>query len=272
MEIIGQYDAVIAGLDSFPAEIISKAPHLRIIARRGIGFDKIDLEYCKRKGIAVTNTPVPEEHLAVAEFAIGLIIDVLRNITISHVSLQKQSWEREAFLGRDLMTSHAGILGLGNIGGTTAGILKSMGVKVSYCDPYVTDDRYRKVDIETLFRECDLISVHLPKTPDTVGMINARLLSLMKKGSYLVNTSRGEAFNELDVVKSLENGTLRGVATDVFSEEPPHNSLLLSRKDVIATPHIAAFSENSFLKIDTICVQNVHRVLLENLEPMFRVV
>lgn len=272
MEAIGDYHAVIAGLDSFSTDVLRKAGNLKIIARRGIGFDKIDLDYCRKNGIAVTNTPVPQEHLAVAEFAVGLMIDVLRNISASHISLQDKSWEREAFVGRDLLTSHVGILGLGHIGGTTAKILKGMGVKLSYCDPFVDDERYRKVDIETLFRECDLISVHLPKTSETLGIVNDKVLSLMKKGSYIVNTSRGEVLNDSDVVRHIEVGTLRGVATDVFSREPPENNVLFSRKEVITTPHIAAFSENSFLNIDTICVRNVRRVLLEDAEPEFRIV
>lgn len=271
LEVIDQYDAVIAGLDDFTPSVIERGQKLKIIARRGIGYDKIDLVACRKKGIAVTNTPVPEEHLAVGEFAVGLILDVLRNITASHISLKNGSWEREAFVGRDLTTSRVGILGLGNIGGNAARILKSMGVLVSYCDPYVDDERYRKVDIDTLFRESDIISVHLPKTPETMGLVNASRLSLMKKGSYIINTSRGEVLNDEDIVSYLENGTLRGVATDVFIEEPPENNPLLSRKEVIATPHIAAFSENSFLHIDTICVENVTNVLLKGTQPKFRI-
>lgn len=272
VETISQYDAVIAGLDAFTPSVIRKASNLKIIARRGIGYDKIDLPSCRERGILVTNTPVPEEHLAVAEFAVGLILDVIRNITASHISLQNKSWEREAFVGRDLANSTVGILGLGNIGGTTARILKAMGAHVIYCDPYVNDSRYRKVDLDTLFRESDVVSVHLPKTHETMGLVNTSRLSLMKRGSFLVNTSRGEVLNDADIVSALDNGILRQVATDVFSEEPPEHNLLLSRSDVIATPHIAAFSENSFLHIDTICVENVTNVLLNGTLPKFRIV
>ena len=272
IDIIGQFDAVIAGLDDFTPSVIQKASNLKIIARRGIGFDKIDLPSCRERGILVTNTPVPEEHLAVGEFAVGLILDVIRNITASHISLQSKSWEREAFVGRDLANSTVGILGLGNIGGTTARILKAMGAQVIYCDPYVDDNRYRKVDVETLFRESDVISVHLPKTHETMGLVNESKLSLMKKGSFLVNTSRGEVLNDKDIVSALDNGILRGVATDVFSEEPPEDCVLLYRNDVLATPHIAAFSENSFLHIDTICVENVTNVLLNGTLPKFRII
>ena len=94
----------------------------------------------------------------------------------------------------------------------------------------------------------------------------------MKKDSYIVNTSRGEVLNERDVCKFIDNGTLKGVATDVFSTEPPVKNLLLSRSEIIATPHIAAFSENSFRKIDSVCVENVYRVLIENTQPRFRIV
>lgn len=272
LKIIDQYDGIIAGLDSFSHKVLKNASNLKIIARRGIGFDKIDLDYCRQHGIYVTNTPVSEEHLAVAEFTVGLIIDVLRSITASHNSLRNGSWEREAFVGKDLMTSHIGIFGLGHIGGRTAQILNSMGVKVSYCDPYVNDVRYNKVDAKTLFEQCDVISVHLPKTPQTIGIVNEQLLSRMKRGSYLINTSRGEVLNDKDVYKYLDSGILKGVATDVFDQEPPNNNILCSRRDVITTPHIAAFSESSFLKIDSICIRNIKNVLLENEEPVFRVV
>ncbi|MEM3192391.1 MAG: phosphoglycerate dehydrogenase [Candidatus Parvarchaeota archaeon] len=272
IRLIPEYDAVIAGLDPFTSAVIEEAKHLKIIARRGIGYNNIDLEACKRKGIVVTNTPVPEEHLAVAEFTVGMIFNVLRNITLSHNSLQSGSWERRAFLGKDLYTSHVGILGLGKIGREVARMLTAMGIRVSYYDPYVNDDRYRKVDADTLFRECDVISVHLPLTPETRGFVNAKRLSLMKKGSYIVNTSRGEVLVESDVVSYIDNGTLRGVATDVFSQEPPKNSLLFSRRAVITTPHIGAYSENSFLKIDCACVEAVYNVLIERKEPKFRIV
>ena len=272
LDIIDQFDAVIAGLDNFTSSVIEKGTKLKIIARRGIGYDKIDLDSCARRGVIVTNTPVPEEHLAVAEFTIGLILDVMRNITFSYNSLHENSWEREAFVGKDLLSSHVGILGLGHIGGETARILSSMGVNVSYCDPYVDDHRYRKVDINTLFEECNVISIHLPKTEETIGLVDSHKISRMKKGSCIVNTSRGEVLNELDVCEFIDNGTLKGVATDVFQIEPPVRNALLSRKEVIATPHIAAFSENSFLKIDSVCVENVYRVLIENAQPRFVIV
>lgn len=272
MDIISEYDGIIAGLDSFSAKVLEKASKLKIIARRGIGYDKVDLNYCRSHAIYVTNTPVPEEHLAVSEFAVGLIIDVLRSITMSNISLKGGSWEREAFVGRDLITSHVGIFGLGHIGSRTAEILSSLGVKISYCDPYVDDIRYPKVNAETLFEQCDIISVHLPKTDETIGIVNEKLLSRMKRGSYLINTSRGEVFNDRDVVKFLDLGILKGVATDVFDSEPPEGNLLLLRNDVITTPHIAAFSEKSFLAIDSICVRNVKNVLLENKQPLFRIV
>ena len=272
IEIIGSYEAVIAGLDDFTPSVIKNASNLKIIARRGIGYDKIDLPSCRERGIIVTNTPVPEEHLAVAEFAVGLILDIMRNITSSHISLSGNSWEREAFVGRDLANSTVGILGLGNIGGTTARILKAMGARVIYCDTYVDFGKYQKVDLDTLFRESDVVSVHLPKTTETIGLVNEGRLSLMKRGSFLVNTSRGEVLNDKDVAEALDKGILRGVATDVFSEEPPEDCVLLYRDDVIATPHIAAFSENSFLHIDTICVENVTNVLLNGTMPKYRIV
>jgi len=271
MEIIPEYDAVIAGLDPFTSSIIEKAKKLKIIARRGIGYDNIDLEACRKKGVIVTITPVPEEHLAVAEFTVGLIIDLVRNITFSSISLKSGSWERQAFLGKNIKDLTVGIIGLGNIGRNVARILTVLGAQVIYYDPYVEDKSYRKVDLETLFRESDVITIHVPKTKETIGMVNKRLLSLMKKGSYLVNTSRAEIMVEEDVIWALENRILKGVAVDVFKDEPPRHDLLAFRKDVITTPHIAAFTERAFEAIDNLCVENIENVLLYGKEPKYRV-
>ena len=270
--IIGEYDAIIAGLDPFTDGILKKANRLKIIARRGIGYDKVNLETCKMKNIILTNTPVPEEHEAVAEFTLGAILDITRNITFSSVSLKGRSWQRQKFLGRGLKDMTIGILGLGNIGLRVAEILRSLGSSIIYSDPFVENDRFNKVDIKELFMTSDLVSIHIPKNEDTIGLINKSLFSLMKRGSYLVNTARAEVLNMTDLEMFVKNGTIASVALDVFPSEPPDNYNFIENGRVLATPHVAAFTESSFKSIDKICYTNVVNVLLKEREPEFRII
>ncbi len=267
--MIGEYDAVIAGLDPFSSEVIRKANKLKIIARRGIGFDKVDLESCRKRNIFVTNTPIPEEHQAVAEFTVGLIFDLIRNISKSSLSLKGGSWERAKFLGEGIQDITIGIIGLGKIGARVANLLSSLGSHVIYSDPYVEDPRYSKVDLSQLFRSADVVTIHTPKTNETFGMVNRDLLKLMKKGSCIVNTARGEVMNMQDLYEYMENGTIDSVAMDVFEVEPPENMSRMKDSRFLTTPHIAAYSRISFERIDEICYNNVRKVLLDAALPEF---
>jgi D-3-phosphoglycerate dehydrogenase len=271
VKIIQDYNAVIAGLDFFSERVIERANKLKIIARRGIGFDKIDLVSCRKKGILVTNTPVSQEHQAVAEFTIGLIFDVIRNITPSSQSLKNGSWERAKFLGQGLTDITVGILGLGNIGKRVAKLLTGLGNHVIYTDPYVNDPTYEKVDLQELFRQSDVVTIHVPKTSETVGMVNRDVLSLMKKGSSIVNTARGEVINLTDLIDYVNNGTIKSVALDVFDVEPPNYIDKMRGEHYLTTPHIAAYTSISFEKIDEICYQNVLNALLGTGEIKFLV-
>lgn len=270
--IISEYDGIIAGLDPFTDKVLKKASKLKIIARRGIGYDKVDLETCKMKNINLTNTPVPEEHEAVAEFTLGAILDITRNITFSSLSLKGRSWQRQKFLGRSLKDMTIGILGLGNIGLRVAEILRSLGSSIIYSDPFVETNRFTRVDIKELFKTSDLVSIHVPKNEGTIALIDKSLLSLMKRGSYLVNTARAEVINMTDLEMFVKNGTIASVALDVFPSEPPENYKFIGNSEVLATPHIAAFTKSSFNSIDKICYTNVVSVLLKKKEPEFRIV
>ena len=269
IRIMKDYDAVIAGLDPFTQRVLENSKKLKIIARRGIGYDKIDLETCRRKGIVVTNTPVPEEHEAVAEFTLGLILDLTRNISTSSSSLKKGSWKRSNFLGLGLKDLTVGVIGLGHIGKKVAEFLKLLGCNVIYSDPYVNDDRFLKVGIEELFSKANVVTIHTPKSNETINLVNGDLLKRMKKGSFIINTSRAEVVNLEDLWVYLQNGTISNVALDVFPVEPPGNLNFISNRDVITTPHIAAFTKSSFHRIDEICYNNVVNVLLNSTLPDF---
>ncbi|BFI75923.1 phosphoglycerate dehydrogenase [Sulfurisphaera ohwakuensis] len=269
-DIISDYDAVIAGLDPFTKKVIEKAKKLKIIARRGIGYDNIDVEYACSHGIYVTNSPVAEEHEAVAEFTIGLILLSVRNLYNAHESLKNRSWNRETFLGRNLKSMVIGILGLGNIGKKVATLLSAFGSKIIYYDPYVYDPRFEKVDLYTLFKLSDIITIHMPLNNETQGIINKELLGIMKTGSYIINTSRAEIINKNDLLWAIDSGIIKYVALDVFYNEPPDlNDELLKRKNVFLTPHIAAYTLEAFNAIDKVCVNNIIKVLLYNEKPEY---
>jgi D-3-phosphoglycerate dehydrogenase len=272
MEIIGRYDGIIAGLDPFTDKVLQNASKLRVIARRGIGYDKINLDTCRMKNIILTNTPVPQEHEAVAEFTVGVILAITRNIASSSVSLKSESWQRYRFLGIGLKDMTIGILGLGNIGLRVANILKSLGSTIIYSDPFVKNDSFARVDIKELFMNSNLVSIHIPKNADTVGLIDKSLLSLMKKGSYLVDTARAEVLNMTDLETFVKNGTIASVALDVFPTEPPNDFVFIRDSRVLATPHIAAFTRSSFDSIDSVCYTNIVNVLLKRKEPKYRII
>ena len=271
IELIPDYDAVIAGLDPFTEEVINKGKKLKIIARRGIGYDKIDLNACRRRGIFVSNTPVIDEHYAVAEFTVGLILMATKNMQGAHSSLISGSWEREAFIGRNLRDLTVGILGLGNIGIKVAKLIRSFGSQVIYYDPYVNCNEFQNVDIHTLFKTADVVSVHLPLTKETFRIVDYNLLRTMKVGSYLVNTSRSETIVKEDLFKSVEGGKIKMVALDVFDNEPPLSDEIHKDARFFETPHIAAFTKESFNKIDETCVDNVINVLIEKKKPDYLV-
>ena len=279
MNIISNYDAVIAGLDPFTARVLDRAGKLRIIARRGIGYDNIDLAKASERGIYVTNTPIPAEVNAVAEFTVALILALTRGIVRSHELMRRDPViayrVRDSFLGKELNEMVIGILGLGNIGSRVAEKLRILGAKeILYYDPYVNNPTYRKVnDLIELFSNSDVVTIHTPLTSETKGMVNYEVLSKAKRGIFIVNTARAEIIDRDSLIKALEEGIVAGVALDVFYKEPPDpGDYLLHSEKAIITPHIAAFTEKAFDEIDRICVENVIKVLIRNEEPNYRVI
>jgi len=267
--MIYNYDGIIAGLDPFTKNVLSKAKNLKIIARRGIGVDNIDLEYCSSNNIVVTNTPIYIEHRAVAEFTLGLILDATRNITRSCISLKSGSWKRAEFLGKSLEGLTVGILGFGNIGKTLAELLNKLGTRIQYYDPYVKDSDFIRVNLEELFSNSDVISILAPLTSETRKLVNDKLLSKMKYGSIIINVSRGEIIDYGAIMKYVKSGHISCVATDVYDIEPPINRDFILNDRVICTPHIAAFAEDAFNEIDRICTENLIDLLINGNPPSY---
>ena len=233
-------------------EFLSKTPNLLLVSSGGAGFDTIDVEACTKKGILVVNQTGGNAE-AVAEHAVGMMIKFGKKINESDRALRK-GWdgERTEFLGLNLLNKTIGIVGLGNTGGRVAEIcIKAFNCKVLSYDPYLNDERFKKLGViksklEDLLSESDIVTVHIPLNNETKNMINLDFFSKMKKGSYFVTTSRGSIHNEDDLDKVINCSHLSGAGLDVWEKEPPDSShKLLKHKNVIATPHIAGVTRDS---------------------------
>ena len=247
-ELLVDVDGMIAGLDEIDASALDAAPNLKIIARYGVGYNNVDLEKAREKGIVVTNTPGANA-IAVAELAVGLILNLLRPIIQANQGVKNGEWPR--FKGFSLEGKTVGLLGLGAIGKKTAKRLTGFGCTILAYDLF-PDEKFaaeyglKLVLVDEILSEADLISLHLPGTPETRNIVNDNFLSKMKPGSWLVNTSRGDLIDEPALVDALNRGHLRGAALDVYSKEPPDAiSPLLGMENVITTPHMGAHADSA---------------------------
>jgi len=276
--IIGEYDAVIAGQEPYTRLVLEKARKLKIIARRGIGYDNIDLDIARKLNICVTNTPVQEEYDAVAEFTVAMILNLLRGISFASEYLKSASykstrlWKREDYFGKSIRDVSVGVVGLGRIGRLVADILAKLRSNVIYCDPYVQDSSLERVSLLQLFERSDVVTLHVRSNDETRGMITYDLLSQMRRGSYLVNTARPDVVKTDDLKLALRSGILAAAAIAVFDTEPPVDDGLLMMKNVLVTPHIAGFTISSLDKIDETCTDNVMAILLDKGPLKHRVV
>jgi D-3-phosphoglycerate dehydrogenase / 2-oxoglutarate reductase len=241
-------DGYIAGLDAIDRAALDHADQLKVIARYGVGVDNVDLGTCKEKGIVVTNTPGANS-VSVAELALGLMLALARQIPEAVQNVQQGKWPR--FSGISLEGKTVGILGLGAIGRQLAKRLAGFDCPIFAYDPFADSDYAGEHDIflksmDEVVAESDFISLHLPLTPETRGLINDAFLAKMKKGSYLINTARGEVVDEAALLRALESGHLRGAGLDAFVTEPPDPANpLLHLPQVIATPHLGAQTDGA---------------------------
>lgn len=247
-EMLSDVDGMIAGLDEIDAQALVKAPRLKVVARYGVGYNNVDLEAARGQGIVVTNTPGANA-VSVAELTIALILNMLRPVIPAVKDTKTGEWPR--FKGFSLEGKTVGLLGLGAIGKETAKRLVGFGCKILAYDLY-PDEKFAAEHgitlslLEDILPAADIISLHLPGTPETKEIVNEQFLEKMKSGSWLVNTARGDLINETALVDALETGRLRGAALDVYPQEPPaKNSPLLLMDQVITTPHMGAHSDSA---------------------------
>ncbi len=245
-ERIGDYDAIlIRSATKLTADLIKRAGRLKVIGRAGTGVDNVDIAAATRRGIIVANAP-ESNSVAAAEHTMALILALLRNVPQAHGSLTGGAWERSRFGGSELYGKTLGVLGFGRIGQLVAKRARSFEMDVVAYDKFVSAERFRELGVEgagetpDLYERADVITLHLPKTPETVNWIDAEAIAQMKDGVMIVNCARGELIDLDALVAGLESGKIAGAALDVFPSEPFTEHPIFEREDVVVTPHLGA--------------------------------
>lgn len=245
VEMIGDYDALIVrGQTRVTEAVLDSASRLKVVGRAGVGVDNIDLEAAKKRNIAVVNAPTSTT-LAVAELAFGLLLSVAREIPRADAAMKQGQWLKKELEGVELQGKTLGIVGYGRIGIEVGRRAAVFGMNVVVYDPNVTEDELSHsnadpVSLQDLYAWSDFLSLHLPLNVQTRDLIGPQAFSQMKKGIRIVSTARGGIIDEAALLEALNNGTVAGAALDVFAQEPPGLTELVSHPRVIATPHIGA--------------------------------
>ena len=243
---LGQYDGVlIRSASKLTADVLAQAGNLKAIGRAGVGVDNVDVPAATQRGIIVANAPASNVVTA-AEHTVALLLALARNIPQAHASLTSGKWERSKFSGVEVMDKTLGILGFGRIGQLVAQRAQGFGMRVIAFDPFVGADRYAQMGVEhaetsdEVYAVADFITVHLPKTPETEGWLNAEAFAKMQDGVRILNVARGPLIVEEDLVAALDSGKVGGAALDVFKTEPITESPLFAYPQVVVTPHLGA--------------------------------
>ncbi|MCD6339243.1 MAG: phosphoglycerate dehydrogenase [Verrucomicrobia bacterium] len=250
------------------SRMIEAAPKLRAIGRAGVGVDNIDVEAATRRGIVVMNTPGGNT-VSTAELTMGMMLALARKIPMAHASMKAGKWNRKQFQGAELKGKTLGILGVGRIGSEVAKRAQAFEMRVLGYDPYLTLARAKALQIdlvenvEELYRQADFITVHLPKSEETIGMINAEAMAKMKPGVRLINCARGGIIVEEDLLKAIRSGHVAGAALDVYqTEPPPPDSPLRSAPEIVMTPHLGASTAEAMESVGIEIAQNLADYLL----------
>jgi D-3-phosphoglycerate dehydrogenase len=245
-ERIGSYDGiVIRSATKMTAELIARAGRLHVIGRAGVGVDNVDVEAATKRGIVVANAP-ESNVVTAAEHTMALLLALARNIPQAYVSLTGGKWERSKFSGVELYEKTLGILGFGRIGQLVAQRARGFGMRVLAFDPFVSAERYRELGVDKaaspddLYAQAEFITVHLPKTPETEGFVDAQAFAKMRDGVRVLNVARGGLIDEQALQEALDSGKVAGAAIDVFESEPMTEHPLFGYPNVVVTPHLGA--------------------------------
>lgn len=266
-EIVDADALVVRSATKVTAELLDKAPQLRVVGRAGVGVDNIDLEEATRRGVLVMSTPGGNA-VSVAEHTFALLLALARQVPRLDAAIREGRWEKSSAAGTELRGKTLGLIGLGRIGSEVAVRAEAFDMRVLGYDPYISEAAAREVQVELvplerLLAESDFVSLHTALSPATQNLINANTLAQMKKSARLINAARGELIDEAALADALKSGRLAGAAVDVFVEEPPKTSPLVGLPNVIATPHVAGSTAEAQEEVGTQIAVQVRDYLAE---------
>jgi len=266
---IPKYDALmVRGRTKAIADVVNAGAkgNLKVIGRAGIGVDNVDLESAAKNDIKIVNAPTGAT-ASVAELAIAHMLSLSRHITKADVTMKNGEWAKKQLKGNELYGKTLGLKGCGNIGKLTAKYAQIFNMNVIGYDPFISKNDMKKTgikkmdDLEDVIKNADFISLHLPHIPQTHYIVNEEMLSKMKPSAYLINCARGGTVDEKALYKALKNGIISGAGMDVFENEPPKDSPLLTLDNVVLTPHLGANTKEGQIRAGTVCAEQIIKVL-----------
>ena len=251
LETIHEYDGIIVrSRTKITKDVIDKADNLKIIARAGVGVDNIDLDEATEKGIMVVNSP-ESTSITVAEHTMGLLLTLARKLSIADKSVKEGKWEKKKFMGTELRNKTLGVIGMGRIGSQVVNRCKAFEMDAIVYDPYLPEEVAKQMgvvltDLETVLKNADFITIHVPLTPETKHLISEHEFDIMKDTAFITNCARGGIIDEDALYDALSNNKIGGAALDVYEEEPPaEDSKLFELDNIVLTPHIAASTKEA---------------------------
>ncbi len=252
-------------------EVLNAAKQLKVIARAGVGLDNVDIKAATQAGVMVVNAPT-SNIISAAELTVTHILSLARHVPMAHASLTQGQWKRSAYTGTELYEKTIGIIGLGRIGALVAERLKGFGVEIVAYDPYISAARAQQLgvtllELSELLKQSDFVTIHMPKTPETVGMIGKAELASMKPTAYVVNVARGGLIDEEALREALLAGEIAGAGLDVFVSEPPKDDALTGLANVVVTPHLGASTDEAQEKAGISVAKSVRLALAGELVP-----
>ena len=264
--IIGDFDAIVVrSATSLDARTIERAGRLKVIGRAGVGVDNVDVDAATRRGIVVANAPEATV-VSAAEHALALLFAVARNVPQAHAALKGGVWDRSRYAGIELAGKTLGVLGLGRIGRQVARRAVALGLRVVAYDPFVALDRFRELGVEPaatpedVYREADLLTLHLPLNDETRGLVGSAAFAQMRDGVRIVNAARGALVDEDALREAILSGKVAGAALDVFGDEP-YSGPLLALDEVVVTPHLAGSTSEAQDRVGLIIAEQVAAAL-----------
>lgn len=249
IENIKNYDVLVVRSNTKVTSDVLEAGakgNLKLVIRAGVGIDNIDLDYAKKVGIKVSNTPDASSD-SVAELALGHMFSVARYIAVANYTMRNGQWNKKQYKGSEIAGKILGIIGMGRIGKALAGKAEALGMKIIYADILGKQDNlaYEFMDLDNLLKVSDYVSLHVPHDKDKGALISSREISMMKEGAVIINCARGKVVDEEALLEGLNSGKLAGAGIDVFEQEPSKNTELINHERVSVTPHIGASTKEA---------------------------